>query len=500
MRRIAAALLAICMAICMCSCSQSESEPQVVQALPEKQESVDYGALVEVNLLENGDFHDGDANWSTYLNGGSASVNCSSGKADILISSVGSCDYAVQFFYDGFRLINGGSYTLSFTASASADKWIQPRIQLNGGDYHAYVVDDVLVTSEPQEFTLDFNMTDETDVGPRLAFNMGIFEQDASPLPLTVTISNVSLVLHNQVVQETGDGSAINLNQIGYNPKDVKTAYFRTAELDTADREFRVVSDDGKVAFSGKISDGMTNVSAYEYTYCGDFSALSTPGRYHVETDTLGSSYEFEIGDGVFADAFAATAKMFYLQRCGNELDAKHAGDFAHPACHTSQAKVLNTETYIDANGGWHDAGDYGKYVVPGAKAVADLLLAYRTAPKAFGDNTGIPESSNGVADILDETRYELEWMLKMQREDGAVYHKVTAVKFPAFVMPQEETSALYASEISSPATLDFAAVMAMAAVDYEPIDSGFANRCLAAAKAAYAYDEQHGQKLFRNG
>ena len=69
----------------------------------------------------------------------------------------------------------------------------------------------------------------------------------------------------------------------------------------------------------------------------------------------------------------------------------------------------------IDVSGGWHDAGDYGRYIVPAAKTIADLLYAYEANPKLYSDNIGIPQSGNGIPDILDEARYELEWMMKMQ-------------------------------------------------------------------------------------
>ena len=96
------------------------------------------------------------------------------------------------------------------------------------------------------------------------------------------------------------------------------------------------------------------------------------------------------------------------------------------------------SKTY-DVSGGWHDAGDYGRYVVAGAKTVQDLMLAYEDYGIA-NDDMNIPESGNGVPDILDEARYELDWMLKMQEpSNGGVYHKVSGLNFPETVMPEEE-------------------------------------------------------------
>ncbi len=191
--------------------------------------------------------------------------------------------------------------------------------------------------------------------------------------------------------------------------------------------------------------------------------------------------------------------RMFYLQRCGVSLDSAYAGEFAHPACHTAPARVFQSDTFLHVSGGWHDAGDYGRYVVPACKAIADLLLAFRAAPEAFGDDWGIPESGNGVADVLDEVRFELEWLLRMQRDDGGVYHKVTCAYFPDMVEPQEERADLFVFPVSTTATGDFSAVMAMAFPLYESIDRTFAKRCLRASVNAYEFITHSSPLSFKN-
>ena len=192
--------------------------------------------------------------------------------------------------------------------------------------------------------------------------------------------------------------------------------------------------------------------------------------------------------------------RMFYLQRCGVVLDSARAGVFSHPACHTAPARVFRTDSFLQVSGGWHDAGDYGRYVVPACKAVADLLLAFRAAPEAFGDDWDIPESGNGVADVLDEVRFELEWLLKMQRDDGGVYHKVTCAYFPDIAAnPQEETADLFVFPVSTAATGDFAAILAMAAPLYESIDRTFSKKCLRASINAYEFLKHSKQLPFHN-
>lgn len=192
--------------------------------------------------------------------------------------------------------------------------------------------------------------------------------------------------------------------------------------------------------------------------------------------------------------------RMFYLQRCGVALDAAYAGEFSHPACHTAPARVFLSDTFLHVSGGWHDAGDYGRYVVPACKTVADMLLAFRAAPEAFGDDWDIPESGNGVADVLDEVRFELEWLFKMQRDDGGVYHKVTCAYFPDITaQPQQETADLFVFPVSTTATGDFAAVMAMAYPLYESIDRTFAKKCLRAAVNAYDFLKHSDPLPFHN-
>ena len=283
---------------------------------------------------------------------------------------------------------------------------------------------------------------------------------------------------------------SININQAGYHTLDIKTAIFRDSSLDTS---FDVINiETGESVFTGKVTGAVKTISARETVAYGDFSDVTEPGTYKIKAANSGESYEFVIADEVYDGLFADAIKMFYLQRCGSELEGKYAGDFAHDACHTQKAVVYGTTETLDVSGGWHDAGDYGRYVVPGAKAAADLMLAYEDYSTLFNDNLEIPESENGIPDILDEVRYELEWMLKMQDKSGGVHHKVTSLNFSGMVMPENVKNDLYIMPISNCATGDFSAVMAMAARIYKDHDAAFAKRCLAAAESALSYMERN--------
>ncbi len=188
-----------------------------------------------------------------------------------------------------------------------------------------------------------------------------------------------------------------------------------------------------------------------------------------------------------------ALIKGFYYQRCGCELPVKYAGVYTHPACHVQPA-VDWQDRHIKRRitGGWHDAGDYGKYVGPGAVAAAHLLYAWKLFPQGCSDALHIPETGNGVPDILNETRFELEWLLKMQRSDGAFHHKLAKACFAPFIMPEDDLETEYLLPVSHCATGAACACLALASRVYRVFDEPFADRMLASALHAWGWLIQH--------
>ena len=188
-----------------------------------------------------------------------------------------------------------------------------------------------------------------------------------------------------------------------------------------------------------------------------------------------------------------ALCKALYYQRCGCGLTEKCAGVYAHPPCHTAEAADWeNRSLRRKVPGGWHDAGDYGKYVVPGAVTAAHLLYARQLFPGGCSRILNIPESGNGVEDLLNEVRFELEWILRMQREDGAFHHKLTKDHFAPFIMPQEDTDPEYLMPVSHCATADACACLALASRTWREIDASFADEMLSAAARAWRWLEEH--------
>ncbi|HEY5586172.1 MAG TPA: glycoside hydrolase family 9 protein [Ruminiclostridium sp.] len=284
----------------------------------------------------------------------------------------------------------------------------------------------------------------------------------------------------------------IHINQIGYKSADKKIAiikgqYNSFEVVDVATNKVVLTKD-----LSGKVSDESSGDSVSK----ADFSEITVAGQYFISIPKLGKSYIFKIGDKALYTGIAdAMLKALYYKRCGIALESKYAGDYTHAACHKSLAKLYEDESKeIDVSGGWHDAGDYGRYVVPAAVTAADLLLAYEFYPNSFTDTNNIPESSNKVPDILDEAKYGVEWMLKMQdKASGGVYHKVTSRDFPDMTtMPDKDVDDQLVMPISTTATADFAAVTAMTARIFKDFDIGFSQRCLQASEQAWGWLEKN--------
>ncbi len=273
------------------------------------------------------------------------------------------------------------------------------------------------------------------------------------------------------------------INQCGYLPWMQKQVTFRT------DRpvSFNVHTSSGACVFTGRADRRIENPSAGETNYVGDFSAVTENGRYYVTAEGLGESDTFIVGEDAYKDTFQKAMAFFYLQRCGYDLPEKAAGLYGHRACHTKIGRLYQSEETRDVTGGWHDAGDYGRYVGPGAMAVAQLLYAAERNGALCGSYR-CPENkaTAPLPDYLEELKYELDWMMKMQREDGALYHKASCHNFCAFIMPEDETEEIVLSPVSVTATGDFAAVCAMAVSFYEKYDPAYAGRLEAASRKAY--------------
>lgn len=290
--------------------------------------------------------------------------------------------------------------------------------------------------------------------------------------------------------------------------------------------DFTLVSEsnEGNVFFTGKASP-ITNAvwGQFEHHAELDFSTLRTPGRFILKIGKS-KSLPIHIGNGAYGELAFQLLEFMRQQRCGYN-------PWLGTNCHQFDGRTafgpLTNGTYLDARGGWHDAGDLLKYLLTSGNATAQMLLAYelgtkppRNNPKATArpqmadhfDALGRP-GPNGIPDLLDEARWGLEWMLKLHPAPDQLYHQVADDRDHAgWRLPQNETVDYgwgkggarvvyfadgepqglqqYKSASTGVANLAgrYAAAMALAYQIWkdDPAQRPFAERCLQAGKEVY--------------
>ena len=241
----------------------------------------------------------------------------------------------------------------------------------------------------------------------------------------------------------------IKIDQFGYKTDAEKVAVlsnpeigFNAAESYSPGSILEVRSSDtDALVFSALIQQwngGAIQTQSGDLGWWFDFSSVQTTGSYYVY-DPINdfSSYEFDIQDDIYSPILEAAGRMFYYNRCGMakatpfaEANWVDGTNFTQDQNARYVDDPNNVSLYRDVSGGWFDAGDYNKYVNYSNNTIHDLLWAYQQAPDVFSDNWNIPESGNNVPDILDEIKWELDWLLKMVNPDGTVHMKVGSIDF----------------------------------------------------------------------
>jgi endoglucanase len=299
----------------------------------------------------------------------------------------------------------------------------------------------------------------------------------------------------------------IKVDQVGYPTAAPKVAFVASKN---APAEFTVRrARDGGVAFRAALAPPVDDPDSGDRVQAADFSKLTAPGKYYLEVAGVGRSWEFAIGPGVYGRGWYLAMRSYYGQRCGTAVDlGPEFPGFKHEACHLEGAWHASSGKSgpRESKAGWHDAGDYGRYVVNSGLTTGTLLWTWEMfAAPVRGVKLNLPETGNGTPDILNEIRWNLEWMLTMQDEDGGVWHKQTSEKFPDFIMPEKDKLVSYVVGSgaepfkTSCATGDLAAVTAIAARAYKPFDAAFAARNLHAAEKAWTWLGKFPKATFRN-
>src|SRR3569623_172374 len=203
---------------------------------------------------------------------------------------------------------------------------------------------------------------------------------------------------------------------------------------------------------------------------------------------------------------------MLFYQRAGQDKDAAHAGaGWADGASHVGPLQDHDSRLFSDKNnaatardlwGGWYAAGDYNKYTSWTASYVEGLLRAYLEIPGIWTDDYGIPESGNGVPDVIDEARWGLDFLTRMQGGDGSVLSSVGEVSASP---PSAATGQSLYGPASTSASLATAAAFAMAARVLPKVDAknaalaSAAADALARARMAWTWADQHPSVIFKN-
>jgi endoglucanase len=272
------------------------------------------------------------------------------------------------------------------------------------------------------------------------------------------------------------------VDQIGFSVGSEKAVVFKG---ENPPQKFAIVdSDSGETVYTGQALKPSYSEALSEYYCQGYFSDFDKVGSYYIYTDELGESYSFTIKEDSFRELFAEAMRKYYINRCGIALSGSLAGQDTHSACHTTVAHLQEDPSVsLDVTGGWHMDASAGRDAALGSRIGEMLLLAYELNPTAFSDDTGIPESGNNIPDILDEVKYEADWLLKMQdtRTGGEYGSAATdSGRGDVFAAP------VYVTPVSMDATISFASMMARLSYFYQKYDPEFATTALKAADRAF--------------
>lgn len=324
--------------------------------------------------------------------------------------------------------------------------------------------------------------------------------------------------------EKTPVNELIRIDQFGYRPSAKKVAVlvdpvegWNAKDDFTPGRSYEVRSwSDGKLMLSGSPvpwNEGAVQKSSGDRGWWFDFSRLSADGSYCIVDKEQGvRSYRFDVKPSVYRPVLQAAARVFYFQRanfakvkpfaCVGEKCWLGAADYVGPGQDKEARSVKdrdNAKTARDLSGGWWDAGDVNKYVTFAQPPVHQLLTAYSERRAVFGDDFGIPESGNGVPDLLDELKVELDWMRKMQAADlnGGVLPKVGNVDHGDPIPEKSRLHRFYYPEPCSSATIALAAMFAHAALVMREVPQlkAYADELGGRAARAFTHFQQHPRR-----
>ena len=307
----------------------------------------------------------------------------------------------------------------------------------------------------------------------------------------------------------------IRLDQFGYFPESQKIAVisdpqtgFNAAESFTPGTVYEVrKADNNQTAWTGSPEawkNGATHTQSGDKGWWLDFSSLTEPGDYYLlDVQKNVKSYTFSVGNNVYDDVLKQAVRMYFYQRIGFAKNTPYAdakwtdgASYLGPGQDTearSRWAKNDPSTARDVRGGWMDAGDENKYTTFAEGVILQLMQAYRSNPSVFTDDFGIPESGNGVPDLLDEVKWELDYFVRTQNATGTngFLLKVGVDNYNASSPPSTDTRKRYYLPECTSATLSGAAMFASAGLVYRSLSQNamktFGNDLIERAEKAWA-------------
>ena len=437
-----------------------------------------------------------------------------------------------QFRHRGLAVQQGHTYKVKYTIKASKDCTYYTKIgdmsepyfedwhgEPDSSQYNNYW--DLKPLKANQAVTVEGSFTaTRSSETVEWAFHIG---GDSVPEGTVFEFDNMSLTDDQYTAPEKEQEwqrADILTNQLGYFADREKKATL--VSDDTNSLDFQLIDSSGNEVYGGKTSPKGYDEDSGDNVHIIDFSDFSDEGTYKLVCGNS-ESREFQIGSDLYNNMLYDSLKYFYHNRSGIDITMPYCEEqqYARSAGHNPdnvQTEIVNTgsswdynDSYsLDVTGGWYDAGDHGKYVVNGGISVWTMQNQYERSLYIDGaDNDSvkdgymnIPESNNGYPDILDEARYEMEFMLKMIVPDGKelagmVHHKVHDVTWTGLaVAPADDPKERIIKPPTTTATLNVSATAAQAYRVWKDLDSEFAEKCLEAAKKTYEAAKAHPDRF----
>jgi endoglucanase len=277
------------------------------------------------------------------------------------------------------------------------------------------------------------------------------------------------------------------IDQFGYRTNDIKIAVvsnpqlgFNSTENFIPGKTYEVRKwENDEVVFTDTIRAwyyGAIDYTSGDKGWWFDFSKVTEPGDYYIyDQQQKVGSYKFRISNDVYKDVMKAAMRVFYYQRLNDPKAKPFAEDpwideaaMIGPGQDKAALYVNDKENKTlakDLSGGWMDAGDCNKYVTFAESPIQLLLTAYEQNPKAFTDDYNIPESGNGIPDVIDEVKYEIDWVKKMQDDDGGVFIKMGNIDWNSVCPLSLDKRPRYYGPKCSSSTIATSAMFAHAAI-----------------------------------